>query len=289
MERRPEVAGETVRRGEGAGPGGGGVGPLVRDSRGPGVGERAAGAPVDRPGLLLLAAAITSAVLWQVPYGDYVLYPFTILATWFHEMGHGLTAVLLGGRFDTLEMFSNGSGVARWSGAGFGRLSFAAVAAGGPLGPPVAGALFILAGRARAAARLALGLLAVALLLSVVLVVRSFFGVFAVTAWAVLVGAAAFLRAAWARGLAIQFLGVQACLATFVNADYLFRDWVIIDGQALRSDTGQMAEALLLPHWAWGTLLTLWSTALLAGSLYLACGRALMGRSTAPAPSSPLR
>lgn len=267
----PRGAGTVVPANAGGGfPGSATTGPAASGL--PGAG--APSAP-PRPGLLLLAAAIASAVLWQVPYGEYLLYPFTILATWFHEVGHGVTAVVLGGRFETLEMFANGSGVAHWSGSGFGRLTLAAVAAGGPLGPPVAGALFIFAGRSRGGARLGLVLLSGALLLSVVLVVRTFFGVFAVALWGLAVGAATLLRQPWARSLVVQFLGVQACLATFVNADYLFTDWVVIDGQAMRSDTGLMAEALILPHWAWGTLLTLWSTVLLAGSLYLAYGRAL--------------
>lgn len=41
----------------------------------------------------LMAAALVTVVLWQIPQGDYILYPFTILATWFHEMGHGLAAI----------------------------------------------------------------------------------------------------------------------------------------------------------------------------------------------------
>jgi hypothetical protein len=52
---------------------------------------------VDRPrmtartrALGLALAAATTVVLWQFAAGRYLLYPFTILATWFHEMGHGL-------------------------------------------------------------------------------------------------------------------------------------------------------------------------------------------------------
>ena len=39
---------------------------------------------------------MATVALWQVPYGDTLLYPFTLLATWFHEMGHGLASMLLG-------------------------------------------------------------------------------------------------------------------------------------------------------------------------------------------------
>jgi hypothetical protein len=72
---------------------------------------------VDRMRLLgLIGAAIATIALWQVPGGNYILYPFTILATWFHEMAHGLMAFLLGGKFDRLIIFPNGSGIAYYSG-----------------------------------------------------------------------------------------------------------------------------------------------------------------------------
>ena len=42
----------------------------------------------------LAALAVGSILLWQTYWGSLLLYPFTILATWFHEMGHGLAAIL---------------------------------------------------------------------------------------------------------------------------------------------------------------------------------------------------
>ncbi|PKL76350.1 MAG: peptidase M50, partial [Candidatus Melainabacteria bacterium HGW-Melainabacteria-1] len=41
----------------------------------------------------LIVAAMITVMLWQMPFGGLALYPFTILATWFHEMGHGLSAM----------------------------------------------------------------------------------------------------------------------------------------------------------------------------------------------------
>ena len=60
---------------------------------------------VEQMGLTwLVAAAIVTAIMWQIPIGNYILYPFSILATWFHEMGHGLMALMLGGQFQKLEI-----------------------------------------------------------------------------------------------------------------------------------------------------------------------------------------
>ncbi|MGB3641665.1 MAG: M50 family metallopeptidase, partial [Rivularia sp. (in: cyanobacteria)] len=123
---------------------------------------------VDRIGIWwLIGAAVATVVLWQVPYGDYILYPFSILATWFHEMGHGLAAIFLGGNFRQLEIFPNGSGVATHSGRLFlGPIGRAFVAAAGLLGPPIAGAILILASRSFKTASLSLKILGGFLLFS---------------------------------------------------------------------------------------------------------------------------
>ena len=126
---------------------------------------------VDRIGIWwLIGAAVATVVLWQVPYGDYVLYPFSILATWFHEMGHGLAAILLGGDFRQLEIFPNGSGVATYTYRGrlfLGPIGRAFIAAAGLLGPPIAGAILILASRSFKTASISLKILGGFLLFSV--------------------------------------------------------------------------------------------------------------------------
>jgi len=136
----------------------------------------------ERMGLTwLIAAAIATILLWQVPGGNYILYPFTILATWFHEMGHGLAALLLGGQFEQLQISPNGSGLAYHSGALFlGPIGQALVAAAGPMGPPIAGAILIQASRSFKVASLSLKILGSFLILSTLIWVRSLFGLVAV-------------------------------------------------------------------------------------------------------------
>ncbi|MCP4440752.1 MAG: hypothetical protein GY810_17530 [Aureispira sp.] len=96
-------------------------------------------------GLLVLAGLVTF-FLPIIPFGNYILWPFVILTTYIHEMGHGLMAILLGGSFLKLEIYSNAAGVAWHSGVG-GGIPRALVAAAGLVGPSIAGGLFILAGR----------------------------------------------------------------------------------------------------------------------------------------------
>ena len=131
--------------------------------------------PSASPGLLLLAVA-SVVVAWQLPYGPQALYPLSLLATFAHEMGHGLAAILVGEGFDRLLLHADGSGLAEWSGNP-GRLARTAIAAGGLLGPSVAGvALLLFAGSPRSA-RILLGAIGAGLVLCVLLWVRNPFGI----------------------------------------------------------------------------------------------------------------
>ncbi|KOR34213.1 peptidase M50 [Planktothricoides sp. SR001] len=227
---------------------------------------------VEKMGLSwLIIAAITTVVLWQFPWGNYILYPFTILATWFHEMGHGLAAIILGGNFQKLVLYQNGSGLAQHSGKLFlGPIGRALVAAAGLMGPPIAGALFIIASRKFRHAHYSLIFLGGILLLSVFLWVRSLFGIIAISLLGITILIIALKSPKWLQGFAIQFLGTQACISTFHQLDYLFTHSVTIGGRNMLSDTGQIAEQLLLPYWFWGSLIAATSFLLLVQSLRIA-------------------
>jgi len=213
----------------------------------------------------LIAAATVTVILWQIPLGHYILYPFTILATWFHEMGHGLMAVLLGGQFQKLEIFSNGAGVATFAiNTTLGPIAPSIVAASGPMGPPIAGAALILASRSFITTALSLQLLGGFLLFSTLVWVRSWFGLLAIPLLGFLVLAVALKSPRWVKEFAIQFLGVQACLSTYCQLDYLF---TYNAGPLGISDTGQIQRYLLLPYWFWGTLMAIASLAILVQSL----------------------
>ncbi|MFW6358640.1 MAG: M50 family metallopeptidase [Chroococcales cyanobacterium] len=219
----------------------------------------------------LLTAAIATIILWQVPWGDYILYPFSILATWFHEMGHGLTAIAFGGDFERLVLFSNGSGVAYHSGSLFlGRIGRAMVAAGGPLGPAIAGSFFIISSRRYKEAHFCLIFLGCLLIASVLLWVRSLFGIVAILLWGLTILAIALKAPQWLQGWTIQFLGVQACISIYHSIDYLLMNQASIGGRIRISDTGQIAKQLFLPHWFWASLIIALSIYLLWKSIAIA-------------------
>ncbi|MDX2271767.1 MAG: M50 family metallopeptidase [Cyanobacteriota bacterium] len=219
----------------------------------------------------LMGAAVVTILLWQLPWGNYILYPFTILATWFHEMGHGLTAILLGGNFQKLEIFPDGSGVAFHSGQlWLGRLGRSLVAAGGPMAPAIAGSILILLSRRPRPARSGLISLGILLLLSALIWVRSSFGLMIVPLLGLGILGIALWTPPWLQVLSVQFLGVQACVSTYHQIGYLFTDQAVIAGQVIHSDSSQIAQNLLLPYWFWGGLMTLASFILLIQSLRFA-------------------
>src|SRR5262245_59992666 len=138
---------------------------------------------------ILIAAAVYLVVITWVPFGAQLLYPLTLFTTWVHEMGHGVTALIVGGSFRSLEINWNAGGVAfttraaGWPGA--------LVAAGGLLAPPLLGALTLAVVHGPRRARVLLGGLAVAILVSLVLYVRSAAGLVTLPLVAALLGWAA--------------------------------------------------------------------------------------------------
>ncbi len=223
---------------------------------------------------LLLGIALASILLWQTTLGSLLLYPFTILATWFHEMGHGIAAMLSGRGFERLLIFADGSGVALSLRPADGyRLTDALVAASGPLGPAIAGALLIVSSRSPTATRYALAVLGAALVLSTLIWVRSPTGWLVLPALGVaMVGVALRASLAWRR-FAIQLLGVQAAISAWQQFDYLFSPGGNVGGELHRSDTGAIADVLLLPYWFWGAIISAAILALLWGSFRLAFRR----------------
>jgi hypothetical protein len=223
---------------------------------------------------VLLGIALVSIMLWQTTLGSLLLYPFTILATWFHEMGHGIAAMLTGRGFERLQIFADGSGVARSlrPADGYGFID-ALVAASGPLGPAIAGALLIISSRSPTATRNALAVLGLALILSTMIWVRSLTGWLVLPALGIaIVGLAQWGSRSWQR-FVIQCLGVQACISVWRQFDYLFSPGGNVGGQLQRSDTGANADVLFLPYWFWGAAISVAILGLLWWSFRLAFRR----------------
>lgn len=215
----------------------------------------------------LILAALVPTLLWQVRFGAYAMYPFSIMGTWFHEMGHGLTALLLGGSFHSLELYYSGGGVAHTGGGGW--IGSALVSAGGLMGPPIAGFLFLLASVRPSTTRASLWFLGGLMLLSVLVWVRSLFGCVSIA----LIGSAIVFAAMRApvdlQAFLVKLIGVQACISAYRSRGYMFSSEAHVGGAVMHSDTAAIAEKLLLPFWFWGAVLFAATLALLIGGIYL--------------------
>lgn len=213
----------------------------------------------------LAGAAVLTLALYFVPQLDVIARPLSLLSTLVHELGHGLTALLLGGDLHRLTIWSDGSGQADYSGA-FGRLGLAATAAGGLLGPPIGALAMFLASRGARSSRYALTAFVLLLVVALVLWVRNLFGLFFVAALCALLGLLLWKGGRWAQ-LVTAFLALQLALSVFSRSDYLFTSRAETAGGLAPSDTAQIAEALFLPFWFWGALIALLSLAILAVGL----------------------
>lgn len=217
---------------------------------------------------LLVGLAFISIVLWGAPGGGYLLYPFSILATWFHEMGHGLMAMAFGNDFEQLVIFPDGSGYAlHFAEAEPSRFSRAMIAAAGLLGPTAAGCALILAARTHRSTQIALVVLGLALLLSTLIWVRSLTGWLILPALGVTSLVLAFYGREKYRRFAVQFLGVQGCISIYRDFGYLFSAGGVMEGRPQASDTQHIAEALFLPYWFWGGVITIIIGAMVIWSL----------------------
>ncbi len=87
--------------------------------------------------LTFIGFVIGSIILTMVPI---LHWPFSWLQTYFHEISHGLAAVLTGGVIDRIELHLNGAGVCYYRGGWRGPVAFA-----GYVGAVLWGALIYLA------------------------------------------------------------------------------------------------------------------------------------------------
>lgn len=225
---------------------------------------------------LIAAAVVVMIVSHLVPFGDTILYPFTLMGTWVHEMGHGLTALLVGGSFESLDVFANASGLAHVSAAEPWQRG--AYAAGGLVAPPIVGALILALGRGPARARVVLGALAVVMLISLPVWVRSVAGWIALPLLALVLGFLAVKAGPIVRTVAAQFVGLLLALDTLAGIDYLFTGSATVDGVERPSDVARIADALGGHFLLYGIPLALLSLALLALGVRLAWATPLFRR-----------
>ncbi|MEB3347906.1 M50 family metallopeptidase [Aquimarina gracilis] len=219
-----------------------------------------------KPLLAIIGISLLVFLLWQLPYFAMIQYPLLLLGTWFHEMGHGLTALLLGGKFYYLEIYDNGGGVA-YSNVTFSYLDYnvarAITSAGGLLGPAISGAVLIASARNRITSKIALWLLLVIMVLSLCLWIHALLALIILSIFAAILFFIAILRVRKLEAFTLLFLGTQCVLSTYLQTAYLFTKQFERDGRIQYSDTQMIAAHLPGEYWMWALLILLISMFLL--------------------------
>ncbi len=209
----------------------------------------------------LLGAVVLSIIVGNfIPFGSIVLYPFTLMATWAHEMGHGLAAIAVGGVFERLEIHADASGLAYSQYEPGARAGVVAIA--GLLAPPLLGAITLAVSRGPKRGRFVLAALCVAMMLSCALWIRTVVGWVAIPLVALALGACAVWGSPRERMIAAQFVGLRLAVDTVTRIDYVFAREAIVDGVAQPSDVALITAS-------WGAVVPLWSLVVATVSLAL--------------------
>lgn len=217
----------------------------------------------------LIVALLASLLLWSLPFGGFVLYPFKLLTTWVHEMWHGILMMVTGAGFDRLELYRDTSGLARPL-RGVGGLALAAVASAGYMGAALLGAFLLVLSQRWHRVRTVLVVLAVALALSLLLWVSNDFGQAVVAIGAIaLCLVARFAPRHWSFFL-VNFMAAQICINAVLDIRILFQPVLVMDGKVVTiSDSLTMAAATFGPPWMWAGFWMLWSFACFYAALRL--------------------
>lgn len=202
------------------------------------------------------------------PYGFLVGLPLIWLSTLAHELGHGLTAAMLGGTFKQFVMWPDASGAASYSGF-LGPVRLALIAAGGLVGPAIVAAFGFMVARRANVAKIALLIGSVALVLLTIVVVRNGFGVGFVLSLAALLALLGTRKNPEIAQVAMVFFATQLAASVFSRGDYLFTEFAETAEGQMPSDVAQMAEALTGPYWLWGGVCGLFSVFVLAIGLWV--------------------
>ena len=190
---------------------------------------------------LLLVFAVVS-LIWNTPF----IAPLKILVVFFHELSHGLAALISGGNFNRIEINA-------WEGGltyTYGGNRFL-IASAGYIGSMLWGGALILSARYVRRLRSVTMMLGVMILATGLLFVRPFFSfglLFCLLSGAALIFMARRLSEGWQNFL-LKLIGITSCLYAVLD---IKSD--VLDRPHLHSDAVTMQQLTLIPSILWGIL-----------------------------------
>lgn len=182
---------------------------------------------------LLLAAIL----IRQIPF---VSIPLNWLETYFHEISHGVAALLTGGEIIRIQLFPNGSGLCTTQGGVNFLITFCGYA-----GATLWGwLLFKLAKSHQRTAQIIAAFMIVLLLASIILWARDLLTIIIISSLAVMFVFMVKMRRLKYLQLLLKFFGLTVLLNSLFSPTYLF------DGRNL-GDGAALSELTMVPEFIW--------------------------------------
>jgi hypothetical protein len=182
----------------------------------------------------LLLAAI---VVRQIPV---VSLPLNWLESYFHEMSHGIAALVTGGQIISIQLFANGAGLCTTQGGISFIISFFGYAGATLWGWLV----FTIANSHQRTAQIFSAVMLCLLVLSMLFFVRDLLTIIIVSSLALMFFITIKLRRLYYVQLLVKFFGLSILLNSLLSPTYLF------DGRSL-GDGAALAEMTLVPEFIW--------------------------------------
>jgi hypothetical protein len=235
----------------------------------------------------LALALIASLLLWNLPFGGLVLYPFKILATWFHEMSHGVLMITTGAELDRVVIYRDTSGLS-YAVYAVSAPGTAAIAAAGYMGTALWGAVLLVATPTAKTARWALIAIAVLMMVTVVFAIvptpeEGRFGQWAIAGIAIALAVCALVLPPRWRVFGAHFIAAQSCINALLDIRVLLRPMQAVNGMLTgTSDATAMADNTFGTRhpwavWFWAIVWLAWSLAVLFVALRVRGWRAARG------------
>ncbi|KAI1491178.1 peptidase M50B-like-domain-containing protein [Biscogniauxia mediterranea] len=206
---------------------------------------------------VIAAYVVVIAILWNVPYVRWSLWPFKMLVIAFHEFGHAITAVLTGGRVKSISLDPREGGVTHMVGG-----KSAITLPAGYLGSSFIGALLIFCGFNIVASKIASLVLAVCFLLTLWWGKRDWLTILTILLAVGLLVACWFIVHAEALRFVVLFIGVMSSL---------YSVWDICDDLILRkvnsSDASVFAQRYGGSSQCWGVIWSIISIIFMAAGI----------------------
>ncbi|KAF2650236.1 hypothetical protein K491DRAFT_609184 [Lophiostoma macrostomum CBS 122681] len=196
---------------------------------------------------VIAAYVVVIALLWNLPYVRWVLWPFKMLVIAFHEFGHAITACCTGGRVKSISLDPHEGGVTHMQG-GMQAITLPA----GYLGSSLIGALLTFCGFNIVASKVASIVLGVCFLLTLWWARKDWLTIITILLAVGLLIACWFIKHAEPLRFVVLFIGVMSSL---------YSVWDICDDLILRkvnsSDASVFAKRYGGSSQCWGILWSL--------------------------------